>query len=522
MGAGCPSMSWRSPLPYAFLALSGACNHSSTELPPLGEVLLVVDTDAAVPSLVGRLRVDAYAEDGTWYASRDFGLEDAVLWPSSFGVYSGVADQGGVVTLRLRGYADGNVRDYLGERYQARPSGEPPSQVVPTPSPPPGEAPRLVATDGSDVTPTTEPQPLLAIDRLVLLRVSPGVVESASVVLRGVCFGTMADVAKGETCVDTENTRVPVTAATLGPDRPLPATSLQGTFGATVPCTAAPRGAHRAADGTPLYDQEVCIGGGTFVFGKYPDLSPERIVTVPPFLMDKYEVSVARWRQALAKGLVSTGTPVANDHSLPLAADYESQSGQAFCTYSTTSEGREDFPVSCIDWTDARAFCKLEGGDLPSEVQWEWVVSSAGRAAKTAYPWGGPDECTFSCTRGDFARGYAGTEVAGQCLSTGLGPASVVDADHPDGDRSAGFGVVDLGFNLSEWLEDSADALDTRCWLGQPLMATACEDPEKGSRAVRGASWVDPSFDASYDDQSGVPASEYSTTVGFRCVRASP
>jgi formylglycine-generating enzyme required for sulfatase activity len=514
-------MSLRHSLLLVCLVTSGACSDSggANELPPLGEVVLIVDTDASVPALVNRLRIDAFSPDGTWYASRDFLLDEPDQWPTSFGVYSANPGQGGTVTLRLRAYADGNVRDYLGERYQARPVGGPPSQLVPTPSPPPGAAPRLLAPDGSDITPTTEPEPLLAIDELVLVQVAPNVVESASVVLRGACFGTMADLQARETCAGVENTLVPLTSARLGTDLTLPTKSLQGNFGRAVTCTATPRGAHVGADGNPLYDEEVCVGGGTFVFGRYPDLSPERIVTVPPFLMDKYEVSVERFREALARGLTPSDTPIANDGPFPTFASYDTQAAANLCTFSVSPQGREDFPVSCIDWGDAHAFCQFEGGDLPSEVQWEWVISQAGRAEKTAYPWGGPNLACFPCSRGDFGRGYLNEGLSGPCLSDGLGPASVVDADHVGGDRSVGFGVVDLGFNLSEVLRDSYDDLDSRCWLEQPIVATTCDDPSSSFHTIRGGSWTQGASSAVYDDRGDIPSDAYATNAGFRCVR---
>jgi formylglycine-generating enzyme required for sulfatase activity len=463
--------------------------------------------------------VDAFTPGGVWYDSRDFGLEEPAQWPASFGVYSPIAGQGGAVTLRLRAYADGNVRDYRGERYQARPQGGPPSEIVLLPPPPMGDAPRLLASDGNDITPATEPEPLLAIDAIVQLTIPSDVVKLASVVLRGACFGTMANLLAGETCVDAENVLVPAPSPALSTDLTVPTRSLEGQFGAPVPCLATPRPNGVASDGTPLYDEEVCIGGGTFVFGRYPDDYPERIVIVEPFLMDKYEVTVAAYRQALLDGLPSTNTPPVNDSPIPDTADWESQAGLPFCTYSTTPMGREDFPVSCLLWASAEAFCQFEGGDLPSEVQWEWVVAAAGRPNKTAFPWGGPDAESFPCSRGDFGRGYIASQVAGPCIAVGLGPASVVDADHAGGDRSVGFGVVDLGYNMMEWQKDEFDPLDSRCWMEQPLHATACNDPANLVHSVRGGSWSSEPFEGAFPGRTGAPSVASSTEAGFRCVR---
>src|SRR5262245_55464835 len=70
-------------------------------LPPLAEALVVVDTDLPVPQIAGRLRVDLYAEDGTWYTSRDIGRSQVSDWPASFSVYSPDTSRDTRVLIRL-------------------------------------------------------------------------------------------------------------------------------------------------------------------------------------------------------------------------------------------------------------------------------------------------------------------------------------------------------------------------------------------------------------------------------------
>jgi formylglycine-generating enzyme required for sulfatase activity len=527
-------------LSLALLA-TAACLDART-LPPLGEALVIVDTDAAVPLLVSRLRIDAYTTTGTWYASDDFELEDPSQWPTSFGVYSPSPDEGKTVVLRLRGYADGNTRDYRGERYAPRASPMNPGEEAPLPPSPPGDTPRLVV-GGVDVTPPSEPEPLLAIDRLLLVSVTPGLVESLRVTLAGACFGTMADLSTKETCIETENQLSSLVATTLDPDLTIPTKSLEGSFGQAT-CTATPRPSSVAPDGTPLYDDEVCVPGGAYVFGTetLPDAGtgtavPERVAILPPFRMDRYEVTVARWRAALAQGFVPPKTtpalPLVNDGPFPISPTPDDIEAIVFCTYSGKPLGRETFPVTCLDWDVARAFCQFEGGDLPTETQWEYAAEMAGRPAKTAFPWGGPDDGAPVCAQAVFGRGYDGfdqTADIGECTPMGFGPLAENAAVYSmgqvpsgvvgDGDVSVGLGIANLGANASEWVRDTAYSLGSNCWMSQPLTQPMCDDPTGVDRGLRGTGW-DQSQQYTFSGyRFYAPREELSSTVGLRCVRS--
>lgn len=86
------------------------------------------------------------------------------------------------------------------------------------------------------------------------------------VLLHGACVGTMADVAGKRTCLDTEGPLVAPEAPLLDPNKEM-SRSQQGTFGSPGPCTATPRPGSKAADGSPLYDEEVCVPGSLLAIG---------------------------------------------------------------------------------------------------------------------------------------------------------------------------------------------------------------------------------------------------------------
>lgn len=44
------------------------------------------------------------------------------------------------------------------------------------------------------------------------------------------------------------------------------------------------------------------------------------------------------------------------------------------------------FPVNCVDWSQATAFCGAQGKRLPTEEEWEWAARGTTRSWK--FPWG--------------------------------------------------------------------------------------------------------------------------------------
>src|SRR4030095_16977981 len=119
--------------------------------------------------------------------------------------------------------------------------------AIPKPTEPAPEAgvPLLLRND-LEATPSQEPEPGSAIDRLVLLTLRHGEVGTARVTLHGACAGTPArlgadgltSVTTAQACLDTDGIRVPVTEEKLEPGlvRPDPGDTAQGSFAPDEPC----------------------------------------------------------------------------------------------------------------------------------------------------------------------------------------------------------------------------------------------------------------------------------------------
>lgn len=348
----------------------------------------------------------------------------------------------------------------------------------------------------------SEPTPETAIDQLVHLRVRYGEVTTTRVVLRGACMGTMADVrggvASARTCLTEDAVLESVPLALAGEDDAA-APSLQGTFGLGDEC---PSDGHEAA--------AVCVPAGASLLG-FPEgagraelaTTPERLARTERFWIDRHEVTVARFRQALADGLV---------------ADMPSSRAEAgACTWTDAPGAFEQHPLNCVPWATARALCQSFGGELPTEAEWEMVAQTAGRPEPTVFPWGSTlPSC--GCEEGDptcFLAAVATSE--GTCNAIAGAPTFPVDAfEGPNGDVSLGLGVVGLGGNVGEWVLDAFYPYDHRCWRGSRIDARRCAEHDPPLRAVRGGSYRSDLGEATGRFARLPNASD--PDVGFRCV----
>jgi len=436
---------------------------------------VIVDTDLPVPRVASALRVDTYGADGTWLESRDIARRDPRDWPASFSLQAADDARERDVVIRLRVHGE-RARDVVG-------------------------GPRLVV-DGRDLTPASEPEPALAIDRLILVHLRPGERGSVHVVARASCAGVMPrlDPAALATCIDGDAAE-PVRVEEPLPDLSTPTASVVGSV-ARTPCPASATAAER-----------VCVEGGAFVLGAddvqvVPDptlpAAPERVARVATFSVDRDEVTVERFRDARARGFVPPDAPGVTEGDLGTTPE-------SACSFSAAPRDRETFAMSCVTWATARAYCTFMNGDLPTEAQWEYAATSASRAGKATFPWGddAPD-----CARAVYGR-LALAGLPGGCeKEAGSGPRAVRVMGIPvtPGDRSAS-GILGLGGGVAEWTRDTPTPYDATCWRG---LDPTCSDPASDAHVIRGGAWASTAINVR--SAARLASRKATSFIGFRCM----
>jgi formylglycine-generating enzyme len=314
--------------------------------------------------------------------------------------------------------------------------------------------------------------------------------------------------------------------------------------GAFVPVNA--QSCAQPGGGTLLCNGESCcasivVPGGTFTQGGLsPD--PARSSTVSRFSLDKYEVTVGRFRKfvdayvgngvdggaatvpadgaganpniPVSPGSTANGTEwqSAWNAALPASqAEFKDASHLAFGTWTDNVGANEDLAINNVNWFEAFAFCIWDGGRLPTESEWEYAA--AGGAENRLYPWGSaaPD-CTYANFIFLTPRTYCGPGGTKEAAPVGSYPLG-----------NGRWGHADLGGNMEEWNFDG--------WAAYPAYATAnyaqtetfVGNGVAPSRVFRGGSLDSYSGDmraALRKDAS--PSSHGSGIIGLRCARSAP
>ena len=303
-----------------------------------------------------------------------------------------------------------------------------------------------------------------------------------------------ANQASAPVSIPAEVPKAPAPAATASPPPPKPAPIIAPTQQQAAPRpepSPAPRQAAPlppSASPAPPASQPatqaavsirepemVSLRGGSFAMGSNEDVSekPVRQLTVKPFAMGKFPVSVQEWNACAAAKA---------------------------CGFTAT--GKDDAPVANVSWSDAKQYVAWLAATtrkpyrLPSEAEWEYAARGG---TQTRYWWGD-----------QFQAGMV------NCRNCSDIPAN----DQPvkvGSLKPNPFGLFDMGGGIDQWVED--------CWhknyQGAPTDGSAWVENECSSHVIRSGSWRNDSSYARASNRGSYDTNVRYPTHGFR-VALSP
>ncbi len=165
--------------------------------------------------------------------------------------------------------------------------------------------------------------------------------------------------------------------------------------------------------------------------------SPEHVVYLDAFFIDKTEVTQRAYRRCVQDGACSPPRR----------------------SFLFGNRDYDDFPIVFIDWFQAEAFCAWRGARLPTEAEWE---KAARGIEGLRYPWGDEYEMGRAAFRFD------------KLQKVGAWPRG-----------ASPYGAFDMGGNVWEWVQDW---YDPEYYSRSPRRNP--KGPDTGERKIyRGGSW---------------------------------
>lgn len=164
---------------------------------------------------------------------------------------------------------------------------------------------------------------------------------------------------------------------------------------------------------SPRLEEMVKIEGGTYMIGNSEPIfqsdgeSPQKLVYVNEFYIDKYEVSNAQFDEFtknnkyithaekyensfVFEGLLTQSQKHEYKNSRVINAPWwykiNNTSWRHPEGFASTIFDRMDHPVVHVSWLDAIKFCKWKNKRLPTEVEWE--IACRGGKRNKLFPWG--------------------------------------------------------------------------------------------------------------------------------------
>jgi formylglycine-generating enzyme required for sulfatase activity/tRNA A-37 threonylcarbamoyl transferase component Bud32 len=364
----------------------------------------------------------------------------------------------------------------------------------------PAEVIKPIDNAKTDANPTSQripaatvPQPVAKRPFSPLALVAVGILSAAALTAGLSYFGKSSDV---RAKVPPARSSSPIASA-----NPLSASTM---LASTADAGACPTGM-------------VPIPGGNFFQGNDEGADyekPAHKVTLSPYCIDRFEVTVAQYMQCSEGGGCKRAIPKNEWKDI---SQKERDAYDPLCNARDPVE-RAKYPINCVSWEFAATYCEANGKTLPTEAQWEFAARGPdGRK----YPWGDEEP-----TGGHL--NACGPECVAWFKENGLdtSPAMYAKDDHfpntaPVGSFPAGasrFGVEDVVGNVNEWTDDWYAPYKTGK-IGAPEKDP--HNPEASKhKVVRGGgwnatdpSWLRPSF------RYPAPPAMRTHGIGFRCAK---
>ncbi|MEZ4307697.1 MAG: SUMF1/EgtB/PvdO family nonheme iron enzyme [Polyangiaceae bacterium] len=244
------------------------------------------------------------------------------------------------------------------------------------------------------------------------------------------------------------------------------------------------------------------VPGGKYRMGSddgKDDERPVHEVTLAPYCMDLTEVKASDYFDCMQQGLCRQAESTVRWMDV---TDEVKERESLHCTLYQTE--KKDYPMNCVSWSDADAFCKAQGKRLPTEAEWEYAA--AGGNERRKYPWGSappaPDlanVCDRSCVE-------AANETSARPMFDADDGAPTLA---PTGSYKRGasrFGMLDMAGNVWEW-------------TASPYCTYPDHACQSQYRVFRGGGWGG-KFTANLRAAARIwshPSHRYND-VGFRCV----
>ncbi len=267
----------------------------------------------------------------------------------------------------------------------------------------------------------------------------------------------------------------PSPSLVLSSPSPAPASPSPAPASAPPALVSAPPAPAPSQSATPLREPEmIAIRGGSFAMGSNDDPTerPVHQVTIKPFSIGKYPVTVQEWNECAAAKA---------------------------CGFTAT--GNDDAPISNVSWTDAQQYVAYlaqvtkKPYRLPTEAEWEYAARGG---TQTKYWWGDK-----------LQPGMAGCKDCGDLAAEQ--PAKVGSF------KPNPFGLHDMGGGVDQWVED--------CWRrtyqGAPGDGSAWMGGDCTSHVLRSGSWKNDSRYVRPSNRDGYDTNVRYPTHGLR-VALSP